>query len=177
LCKFVVCEFVSLLLMQSGYSLIEVLVAVTIIGILTGSSLVGYNRFQGRQGLKSAGEQLVSDLRLTQQKALSGEKAAGWCQGADESLTGWRLIFTSAAEYDIKGVCSNAATTIFKSITLPNSVTKSSGDSSVDFAAINGTTSDASFVLSRQLGTSSSQITVTTTSAGLVRLSVITDMP
>src|SRR3989339_717881 len=101
--------------MKQGYSLLEVLVAVTIIGILTGSSLVGYNRFQGRQGLKSAGEQLVSDLRLTQQKALSGEKASGWCQGAGESLTGWRLIFTSAAIYDIRGVCSSGAVTVYKS--------------------------------------------------------------
>ena len=163
--------------MKQGYSLLEVLVAVTIIGILTGSSLVGYNRFQGRQGLKSAGEQLVSDLRLTQAKALSGEKATGWCQGANESLTGWRLVFTSSTVYDIRGVCSSAATTTFKSITLPNSVTKSGGGSSVDFAAVNGTTSDNGFVLSRQLGTSVSQITVTTTSAGLIKLSTITDIP
>lgn len=163
--------------MKHGYSLIEVLVAVTIIGILTGSSLVGYNRFQGRQGLKSAGEQLVSDLRLTQQKALSGEKAAGWCQGLTDSLTGWRLIFTSAAVYDIRGVCSSGTTIVFKSITLPNSATKSAGGDSVDFAAVNGTTTDASFTLSRQLGTTVSQITVTTTSAGLVKLSAITDIP
>ena len=163
--------------MKQGYSLLEVLVAVTIIGILTGSSLVGYNRFQGRQGLKSAGEQLVSDLRLTQQKALSGEKASGWCQGDNESLIGWRLIFTSAAIYDIRGVCSSGAVTVYKSITLLNSVTKSSGDSSVDFAAINGATSNASFVLNRQIGTFSSQTTVTTTSAGLIELSPITDIP
>jgi prepilin-type N-terminal cleavage/methylation domain-containing protein len=163
--------------MKHGYSLIEVLVAVTIIGILTGSSLVGYNRFQGRQGLKSAAEQLVSDLRLTQQKALSGEKVSGWCQGATDSLAGWRLIFTSDTIYDIRGVCSSAVITTLKSITLPNSVAKSGGDTSVDFAAINGTTGNASFVLSRQLGTSVSQITVTTTSAGLIKLSAITDMP
>lgn len=160
-----------------GYSLIEVLVAVTIISVLTGSSLVGYNRFQGRQGLKSAGEKLVSDLRLTQQKALSGERVSGWCQGAGESLTGWRLVFTSSTVYDIRGVCSSGATTTYKSITLPNSATKSSGGSSVDFAAVNGTTTDNSFVLSRQLGTSVSQITVTTTSAGLIKLSTITDIP
>lgn len=163
--------------MKHGYSLIEVLVAVTIIGILTGSSLVGYNRFQGRQGLKSAGEQLVSDLRLTQQKALSGEKAAGWCQGATDSLVGWRLIFTSDTIYDIRGVCSSAAISTFKSIVLPNSVAKSGGDSTVDFAAINGTTGNASFVLNRQLGTSVFQITVTTTSAGLIKLWPITDVP
>lgn len=163
--------------MKHGYSLIEVLVAVTIISVLTGSSLVGYNRFQGRQGLKSAGEQLVSDLRLTQQKALSGEKVRGWCQGAGESLTGWRLVFTSSTAYDIRGVCSSAATTIDKSNTLPNSVTKSGGGSAVDFAAVNGTTTDNGFVLSRQLGTSVSQITVTTTSAGLIKLSGITDVP
>lgn len=163
--------------MKNGYSLIEIMVAVTIIGILTGSSLVGYNRFQGRQGLKSAGEQLVSDLRLTQQKALSGEKAVGWCQGLTDSLTGWRLIFTSASVYDIRGVCSSGTTTTYKSITLPNSVVKSGGGSSVDFAAVSGTTTDTSFTLSRQLGTSTSQITVTTTSAGLIKLSGITDIP
>ena len=161
--------------MKPGYSLIEVLVAVTIISVLTGSSLVGYNRFQGRQGLKSAGEQLVSDLRLTQQKALSGQKPSGWCQGAS-SLTGWRLIFTSDAVYDIRGICDSGAVTVYKSITLPNSTTRTSGGSSVDFAAVNGAAGDVSFVLSRQLGTSVSQITVSVTSAGMVKLSNITDI-
>ena len=166
--------------MKHGYSLIEVLVAVTIIGILTGSSLVGYNRFQGRQGLKSAGEQLVSDLRLTQQKALSGEKPANWCNGLGQTLTGWRLEFIiPLTTYEIKAVCSDVSVdpSTDKTIILPNSVTKSGGGSAVDFAAVNGTTGNASFVLSRQLGTSSSQITVTTTSAGLIKLSPITDIP
>ncbi len=172
--------------MKQGYSLLEVLVAVTIIGILTGSSLVGYNRFQGRQGLKSAGEQLVSDLRLTQAKALSGEKASSWCVDSDPVtppdiyLSVWRLEFINPPTYDtyeIKAVCSDGSIASDKTITFPNSVTRSGGDSFVDFATINGTTSNASFVLSRQLGTSSSQITVTTTSAGLIKLWPITDIP
>lgn len=162
-----------------GYTLIEVLVTVSIIAILTGSSLVGYNRFQGRQGLKSAGEQLVSDLRLTQQKALSGEKPSSWCVDSDPVnppdiyLSVWRLEFISLTTYEIKVVCSDGSIVSDKTVTLPNSVTKSGGESSVDFAAVNGTTSDASFVLSRQLGTSISQITITTTAAGLIKLSPI----
>ena len=163
-----------------GYSLIEVLIAVTIIGILTGSSLVGYNRFQGRQGLKSAGEQLVSDLRLTQQKALSGEKPDNWCNGSGQTLAGWGLEFiTPLTTYKIQAICSDVSVnpSTDKTIILPNSVTKFGGDSSIDFAAVDGTASNASFILSRQLGTSSSQITVTTTSAGLIFLSPITDIP
>lgn len=102
-----------------GFSLIELLVVVTIIISLSGISIVGYNRFQDRQLVNRAASGLASDLRLTQQKAISGQKTAGWCNLAGQSLTGWQLTFpANSLTYTVQGLCSTGSTTNSKSVTL-----------------------------------------------------------
>lgn len=156
-----------------GFTLLEILVAATVISLLSGVSLVGYNRFQERQQLNFAKEQLRSDLRQAQQKALSGEKPAGWCVGAGVSLQSWRLEFINGNSYRLVGVCSDKSTVVDKTASLAAGATLSAGADQVEFQSITGAASDTSFTL--RLGTAGgiweSNIDVTT--AGLVQSSAI----
>lgn len=159
--------------MKQGFTLLEVLVAATIISLLSGVSLVGYNRFQERQRLASAKEQLRNDLRQVQQKALSGEKPAGWCAGAGQTLTAWRLVFTSAAVYEIRGVCSTGAVVSDKSVTLTGNASKVAGADQIDFSPLTGTAPDTSFTLQATTASGNWRATVSVTAAGLIESSNI----
>lgn len=61
---------------KDGYTLIEILVVLTIIGILFGFGYAGFRDFSRRQALASLSKQIQGDLRLAQQMALSGKKPA-----------------------------------------------------------------------------------------------------
>lgn len=125
-----------------GVTLIELLVVVAIMAVTSGMSVVGYNRFQENQSVRVAAAQLATDLRQTQQKALSGEKPSGWCAGASDRLSSWRLRYNnSSTTYQIIGVCSSGTTTTDKTVTLPNGATCSGAGcntQSIDFSVLTG---------------------------------------
>lgn len=153
---------------RSGFSLIELLVVIAIMVLMTNVSLVGYNRFQERQAVKSAALQLATDLRLTQQKALSGEKPSGWCSAVSDHLRGWRLAFNSATTYQLIGVCDSGTTTIDRTVTLPNSVAGPSG-ASTEFLALTGASREAvEFLLERTISSGTVSFRVQVNKAGAV---------
>ncbi len=59
---------------QSGFTLIELLVVIAIMGILTGGAIVAYNNFSEAQTVKRAALQVKTDLRESQNRAVSGLK-------------------------------------------------------------------------------------------------------
>lgn len=85
--------------MKNGFTLIELLVAVSIIGIIFGIGVAKYQEFNRRQILFQAAEELKSNLRLAQDKALAGEKD---CTG---DLEGYRVTF-STTSYSFRSQCS-----------------------------------------------------------------------
>ncbi len=102
---------------MSGYTLIEVLVVMTIIGILFSVGYASYRSFSRRQTLLGIAKQVEGDLRLAQQMSLSGEKPAGCTSSLDGIQFGLTL---SASSYEIKAVCG--ATPLIKSYTLPDGI-------------------------------------------------------
>ena len=59
---------------NSAYTLIEILVGLTIVGLLFGFGFVSFRDFSRRQTLAGSAKKVQGDLRLTQESALSGKK-------------------------------------------------------------------------------------------------------
>lgn len=92
--------------LDRGYTLIEILVVLTIIGILFSVGYVGYRDFSRRQSLAGAAKIVQGDLRKAQQNALSGIKPqSAACLGAN-TLDGYFFRVTSASTYEIGAACS-----------------------------------------------------------------------
>jgi len=91
-----------------------------------------YNKFNRRQILVKAKDQLISDLRLAQGKSLAAEKPVG-CLGI---LAGIKVKFTDNQSYKIVAVCSNEVN-IKTDISLPTVVVKQSGPNEILFKVLN----------------------------------------
>lgn len=88
--------------MRRGFTLIEILVAISLLVILGGAGLVGYRQAARRQAVDGAAEKVVGALRQAQANAASGVKDTVAC--GSRQLTGWRVTF-AANSYTIEGVC------------------------------------------------------------------------
>lgn len=87
-----------------GYSLIEVLVVMTIIGVLFSLGYASYRNFSRRQTLMGLAKQVEGDLRLAQQMALSGEKPSA-CDGKTLESVRFGVTTSSPYNYKIRTVC------------------------------------------------------------------------
>ncbi len=111
---------------MKGYTLIEILVGLTIIGIVFGVGYAGFRDFSRREQLSSVSKVLVGDLRLAQARALSGQKPEDIkCTAQDQRLDGYSLQITSEATYEINAKCSAGVVNdpAIKSVILPIGVT------------------------------------------------------
>jgi len=87
-----------------GYTLIEILVVLTVIGILFGVGYASYRNFSRRQNLVGLAKQIEGDLRLAQQMAMSGEKPAE-CDGYPLQGVRFGITTSSPFNYKIRTVC------------------------------------------------------------------------
>jgi len=115
-----------------GFTLVELLVTITIISLVFSIGLVQYNRFNRRQILTKAKDQLISDLRLTQSKALSGEKPSDCGVGP---LSGHKLEFTSNSNYQITAVCDSDVV-VSAGLSLTEGVIKQAGPDEIFFKVL-----------------------------------------
>jgi prepilin-type N-terminal cleavage/methylation domain-containing protein len=110
---------------KNGYTLIEILVALTIIGLLFSFGYVSFRDFSRRQALSGLTKQIQGDLRLAQQMALSGQKPNELgCR--TNTLVGIRFGLTTVSPfvYRIRAVCGTEENNypIIKEFYLPNDV-------------------------------------------------------
>lgn len=64
---------------RDGFSLVEILVVVSITTMLVGFGMASLHGFNRRERLKQAGSTIKSMLRLAQSKAISAEKPSSGC--------------------------------------------------------------------------------------------------
>ena len=91
---------------HQGYSLVEIMIVIIIMSFLFVGGFTQYRDFSRRQMLSNAADELRSNLNLTRQLALSGEKE-GVCPLL-ETLLAYKVTFTSTS-YSITAVCSTTS--------------------------------------------------------------------
>jgi prepilin-type N-terminal cleavage/methylation domain-containing protein len=106
-----------------GFTLIDLLITMSIIGVLFGLGVAKYNEFNRRQILDQAAQTLKSNLRLAQDKALAGEKPTIGCGVLD----GYQANFVDSNPdyYTLGAKCSPSSPTA-NNFSLPTGVSFSS---------------------------------------------------
>lgn len=89
-----------------GFSLIELLIVVSLFGIAASLITASYLGFERNQRVKSAASQLKNDLRLIQNNALSGGKGLSGACASSSNLGGWYVsIEQGKNSYTVGGDC------------------------------------------------------------------------
>lgn len=100
-----------------GYTLIEILVGLSIIAILFSVGYLNFRDFARRQAVVAASRALRSDIRLAQEQALAGQKPAG-CG----TLDAFQVNITSASTYEVDAVCGGSILVV-KQVTAQSGIT------------------------------------------------------
>ncbi|MCH7730468.1 type II secretion system protein [Patescibacteria group bacterium] len=89
-----------------GYTLVEILVVMTIIGVVFGVGFASFRGFARRQAVASSVRALKADLRLAQAQALAGKKPDHPNCNSPNLLDGYNFEIISNDEYRIDARCS-----------------------------------------------------------------------
>jgi len=103
-----------------GYTLIEILVGLTIFSLVFLLGFAGYRQFARRQDIAGVARAIKGDIRLAQELALSGKKPAA-CTWA---LDGYQFIVIPPNRYEIRAICA-LHTELEKTVTLSSGTTLS----------------------------------------------------
>ena len=92
---------------EKGYTLIEILISLTIVGLLFGVGYANFRAFSQRRVLIDAAKNLQGDLRLTQGMALAGQKPSDpACNSPTNTLNGYNFTILSETSYEVRANCS-----------------------------------------------------------------------
>lgn len=105
-------------MMQKGYTLLELLIVILIIGILVTLTTANFREFSQRQVLKGVQTQIIADLNFARSSAKSGKIPSG-CNG---TFLGYHFVVTSTTTYRVDAVCSLSRVYGLKNGTIPANV-------------------------------------------------------
>lgn len=103
---------------KPGYTLVEILIGLTILAIVFSMGVASYREFSRRQELNGYIKKAISDIRLIQQKALSGQKPDAGL-GSCSRLDAYSFVTNGGSSYSIVANCVGGNVTI-KSVDLGN---------------------------------------------------------
>jgi len=127
-----------------GFTIVELLIILSLIALLFTLGMAQYNRFNRSQCLNRAKDELISNLRLAQGKAMAAEKPSS----CTETLSGHKLKFTDNQNYKIVAVCGEEID-IKTDVAFPDGVIKQAGPNEIFFKVLNqGIESDVTLTLS-----------------------------
>jgi len=101
---------------RKGFTIIEVLVVILIMGLIMGVGAVSYRDFQRKQMVVAAKRTVLADVRAAAADVASGRKPDG-CTG---TLTGYsfEVMALNPASYKINAVC-DGGTALVKEVRIP----------------------------------------------------------
>src|SRR3989344_2781413 len=106
---------------NTGYTLIEILVGLTIIGIVFGVGFLSFREFSRRQSLAGGVKNLVGDLRLAQEQAIAGKKPEdNKCTSG--LLNGYNFRVIPPDTYQVEALCTGGVV-IVKTVIVPSDLT------------------------------------------------------
>jgi len=123
---------------KKGYTLIEILVGLTIIGLIFSFGFVSFREFSRRQALQGAGKTMIGDLRLAQQMANSGEKPDDIGCQSPNILNGYNFRVNSTSNYTVEAVCNGTTLVEIKSVDLPTDISTSTPSTNPVFFKVIG---------------------------------------
>ena len=98
---------------SAAFTLIELLVVLSISGLIMGVGFAGFRQYSQRQVLFAAAREVRSDLRLLQEKAISGVKEPDIITScAGKFLDGYRFDIIPPTQYRMSAVCSGSVVNI-----------------------------------------------------------------
>jgi prepilin-type N-terminal cleavage/methylation domain-containing protein len=86
-----------------GFTLIELMVVVVVMGLLVAGGMAAYSSFNNKQRIRQAADNLMTELRIAQKKADKGE-----IKFTCGSLLGYRISWEGATIYSIVPFCDNS---------------------------------------------------------------------
>lgn len=108
---------------SQAYTLIEVLVTLTIVALLFSVGYANFRAFTQRQAVLNTVKTIQGDLRLAQQIALSGQKPDDVSCNSPALLNGYNFTILTSSSYEIRASCTGGnVTQAFKTVTLPDNV-------------------------------------------------------
>ena len=148
---------------MKGFTLIEILISLTIIGLLFGFGFANFRDYSQRQQLLSVARNIQGELRLIQGKASAGEKPIG-C----DTLSSYSFLI-NAASYQIAAVCGSG-NMIIKTEDLPSGITlTATGDNPVLFKILGQGIAGEGVVISLTQTGTSNVTAVTVTKGGEIK--------
>ena len=157
--------------LTSAYTFIEILVALTIIGLIFGIGYVSFRDFSRRQALSGAARSIKGDLRLAQEQAISGQKPLDLFCNSPNTLSGYYFNRISANNYRLVAACSGG-NVITKDVTIASDISISINQNPVVFKVLGQGTNvpqaTPAVITLTQAGTSNTT-TITITSTGEIK--------
>lgn len=122
---------------KSGFTLIELIITITIIALMAGGGAVSLNSFNARQKVESAKEDVVTNLKLAKNYATSMQLPSSLEPGKLDSV---RVTFTGGTikVEAVRAGDSQTATYFEPKVIVPSTLTLTTNQNTFDFMAYKG---------------------------------------
>lgn len=151
---------------NTGFTLIEVIISIAIIGIISSTTVVTFNRFSSRQNLNIAYDDVKN--ALSEAKSNSASQVIISCT---ENLLGYEVVFNAVNKtYSINEACSQPlADPVVKTYKLPSGINFNNNVSppSIMFNTLTGGSNGGSVTLTN--GTASQNKSIMVESTGIIK--------
>lgn len=155
---------------NTGYTLIEILVTLTILSIAFSVGYANLRDYSRKQALEGFARQFRSNIRLAQENAIAGKKPED-CSVLD----GYKVTFTSSS-YSVEPVCSPELATTPVTVSNPlEVVTSPSTNPPTNFtfkalsSGVTFSTGSTSQIITLTQSRTNNSVTITITSGGQIK--------